>query len=100
MTVRAKLLILSTALLVLFAAVLASSMVMHQHNSQRVAAIVEFHLPLSAAISDLDVATSDYELQIERMLRETHQAAAEEEADRQQVERTKTRIIAGFDRAN
>ncbi len=100
MTVRSKLLIFSAVLLVLFAAVLASSMVMQRHNSQRVAAIAEFHLPLAAVISDLDVTTSDYELRVERILRGDHDTPADLEAERRLLDATKSRIIAGFQRAD
>ena len=76
-----ELLILSAVLLLLFAVVLAGSMIMQRHSNDKVAAIIEFQLPLAAAISNLDVGTSDYELHLERMLRRNDDspAAAEEE---------------------
>ena len=83
MTVRVKILILSAVLLLLFAVVLASSLIMQRHSSDKVAAIIEFQLPLAAAISDLDVATSDYELFLERMLRRNHDTPAIAEAEHQ-----------------
>ena len=81
MTVRVKILILSAVLLLLFAVVLAGSMIMQRRSSDKVAAIIEFQLPLAAAISDLDVATSDYELPLERMLRRNDDSPAAAEAE-------------------
>ena len=83
MTVRVKILILSAVLLLLFAVVLASPPIMQRHSSDKVAAIIEFQLPLAAAISDLDVSTSDYELFLERMLRRTHDTPAGAESEQQ-----------------
>jgi hypothetical protein len=83
MTVRVKILAISAILLVLFAVVLISSVVMQKHSSRKVAAIIDFHLPLSAAIADLDVATYEYELLIERLLREADTKSAEATTARQ-----------------
>jgi len=99
MTVRVKILILSAVLLLLFAVVLGSSMIMQRRSSDKVAAIIEFQLPLAAAISDLDVATSDYELLLERMLRRNDDSPAAAEAEPKVLDRTKARIIANFVRA-
>ena len=99
MTVRVKILILSAVLLLLFAVVLASSLIMQRHSNDKVAAIIEFQLPLAAAISDLDVATSDYELFLERMLRRNHDTPAVAEAEHQVLDRTKARIAADFARS-
>jgi len=98
MSVRVKILILSAALLVLFAVVLGSSMVMQRQGSAKVAALIEFQLPLTALISDLDVGTSDYELVLERMLR-GNDTPAEIQLERGRVERLRARIAADFDRA-
>ena len=57
MTVRIKILAISGVLLVLFAIVLIASVVMQRHSSDKLAVIMDFHLPVTAAISDLDVAT-------------------------------------------
>jgi hypothetical protein len=99
MTVRVKILILSAVLLLLFAVVLASSMIMQRRSNDKVAAIIEFQLPLAAAISDLDVATSDYELLLERMLRRNDDSPTAADAEQEVLDRTKARIIANFVRA-
>ena len=69
MTVRVKILAISAILLLLFAVVLVGSVVMQKQSSDKVAAIIDFQLPLTAAIADLDVATFEYELSLERALR-------------------------------
>jgi adenylate cyclase len=100
MTVRVKILAISAILLVLFAVVLISSVVMQKHSSRKVAAIIDFHLPLSAAIADLDVATYEYELLIERLLREADTKSAEATTARQALDKTRARIVADFEGAD
>ena len=99
MTVRVKILILSAVLLLLVAVVLASSMIMQRRSNDKVAAIIEFQLPLAAAISNLDVGTSDYELHLERLLRRNDDSPAAAEAEHQALDRAKTRITADFARS-
>ena len=100
MTVRVKILILSGLLLVLFGVVLVASVVMQRRTSDRVAALIQFHLPLAAVISDLDVSTSDYELALERMLRRDRDTRAIAEAEHAALDRIKARITTDFGRAN
>src|SRR5262249_16557038 len=98
MTVRVKILAISAVLLLLFAVVLVSSVVMQEHSSRKVAAIIDYHLPLAAAIADLDVATYEYELVVERLLRELDTKGAAADGQRRQVEKPRTRIAGAFDR--
>src|SRR6266540_3950489 len=62
MTVRVKILAISAVLLLLFAVVLVGSVVMQKQSSDKVAAIIDFQLPLAAAIADLDVARAQRSL--------------------------------------
>ena len=94
MTVRVKILAISAVLLLLFAVVLVGSVVMQKQSSDKVAAIIDFQLPLTAAIADLDVATFEYELSLERALRRPEVT----EADRRALDETKARITADFER--
>jgi adenylate cyclase len=101
MTVRAKILILCGSLLLLFAIVLVGSVMLQKHSSDKVAAIVDFHLPLAEAISDLDVATGEYELIIRRFLRKGSDViTTPTEADRLALDKAKARITTDFERAN
>jgi adenylate cyclase len=98
MTFRIKILAISAILLLLFAIVLSSSIVMQEHGSKKVAAIIDFHLPLAAAIADLDVATYEYELVLRRILRRG--TAAVGDADQRALDHAKTRITTDFDQAD
>lgn len=100
MTVRVKILLLAGVLLLLFGVVLMTSVVMQRHASQRVAAIIEYHLPLAAALSDLDVSTSDYELGLERMLRHNDETQKATDAEQKMISALEARITADFGRAD
>ena len=100
MTFRVKILALSVVLLLLFAGVLVSSVTMQRRSSQKVAAIIDFHLPLSAVIADLDVATDQYELIVERLLLLPEVTPAAAEASRRALDLDKARIATNFDRAH
>ena len=95
MTVRIKILAISAVLLVLFAAVLIGSVVMQRQSRARLAAIIDVHLPLAATIAGLDVATYEYELVVERLLRRPVPSAVSE-ADRGALERASEHIHGGF----
>ena len=99
MTVRVKILAISAVLLLLFAIVLVSSVIMQEHSSRKVAAIIDYHLPLAAIIADLDVATDQYELVVERLLRQEDRGSGAADEQRRQLEKTRQRIAADFDGA-
>ena len=96
MTVRVKILAISAVLLLLFAIVLVSSVIMQEHSSRKVAAIIDYHLPLAAIIADLDVATDQYELVVERLLRQEDRGSGAADEQRRQLEKTRQRIAADF----
>src|SRR5215472_12013949 len=99
MTVRVKILAISAVLLLLFAVVLVSSVIMQERSSRKVAAIIEYHLPLAAIIADLDVATDQYELIVERLLRQEDRGSGAADEQRRQLEKSRQRIAADFDGA-
>src|SRR5262250_2095229 len=99
MTVRVKILAISAVLLLLFAIVLVSSVIMQERSSRKVAAIIEYHLPLAAIIADLDVATDQYELIVERLLRQEDRGSGAADEQRRQLEKARQRIAADFDGA-
>jgi len=100
MTVRLKILAISGVLLLLFAIVLVGSVVMQKHSSDKVAAILEYHLPLAAAIADVDVATFEYELLVERALRDGKPGVAEQAEERRALEMVRARITGNFERTS
>ena len=100
MTLRIKILALSVGLLLIFAVVLFSSVAMQERTSRHVAGIIEFHLPLSAVIADLDVATDEFELIASRLLLLPDVTPADVEAGRRALARDRERIDADFRKAN
>ena len=100
MTVRIKILAISVVLLLLFAGVLVASVVMQRRTSHQVAAITEFHLPLAAVIADLDVATDQFELIVERLLLLPDITPAAVEAGRRALDMDKARITTDFQQAD
>lgn len=100
MTVRLKILTLSAVLLVLFAAVLVSSMVMQTTIGDEMEAIIEFNLPLAVVIADLDVVTSEYELAVQRLLRRPVTSAALPAVESVALDQLKARIRADFESAD
>jgi adenylate cyclase len=100
MTVRIKILAISVVLLLLFAGVLAASVAMQRRTSHQVAAITEFHLPLAAVIADLDVATDQYELIVQRLLLLPEATPAAVEAGRRALDMDKARIADDFQQAD
>jgi adenylate cyclase len=100
MTVRIKILALSVALLLIFAVVLVSSVVMQRRTSHQVSAIIDFHLPLAAVISDLDVATDEFELVVDRLLLLPTVTPSAVEAGRAAVDQDRARIASDFQRAD
>ena len=100
MTLRIKILALSVGLLLIFAVVLFSSVAMQERTSRHVAGIIEFHLPLSAVIADLDVATDEFELIASRLLLLPDVTPADVEAGRRALARDRERIAADFQKAN
>jgi adenylate cyclase len=100
MTVRLKILTLSAVLLVLFAAVLVSSMVMQTTTGDEMEAIIEFNLPLAVVIADLDVVTSEYELAVQRLLRRPVTSAALPAVESVALDQLKARIRADFESAD
>ena len=100
MTVRVKILAISVVLLLLFAGVLFASVAMQQRTSHQVAVITEFHLPLAAIIADLDVATDQYEMIVERLLLLPAISPAAVKTARGALEKDKARIADDFTQAD
>ncbi len=99
MTVRTKILAISGVLLLLFAAVLVGSVIMQKRSSARRATIIDIYLPLAGAIADLDVATYEYELVIQRLLRRPEPAPVTIERSRRTLDQAKRRIHEDFSRS-
>jgi adenylate cyclase len=98
MTVRGKILAISGVLLLLFAAVLVGSVVMQKQSGAKRATIIEIYLPLVDIIADLDVATYEYELILQRLLHRTETKPAALDEDRRALDRVKDSIQEDFSR--
>jgi adenylate cyclase len=70
MTIRLKILAISTAMLAILSIALYGSIVLQQEIADEISAIAEYHVPLNAAVAEIDVSTFEYELNLSRLLRE------------------------------
>ena len=100
MSVRGKILAISGILLLLFAAVLVGSVVMQKQAGTKRATIIEIYLPLVDIIADLDVATDEYELILQRLIRRSETKPVAFDEDGRALDRLKSRIQEDFSRSN
>src|SRR5215467_2434688 len=100
MLVRGKILAISGILRLLFAAVLVGSVVMQKHSGAKRATIIDIYLPLVDIIADLDVATDEYELILQRLIRRSETKPVASEEDVRALDRLKSRIQEDFSRSN
>lgn len=68
MSLRLKILAIASLLLLAFAATTALSARLLQRVMNEMRGIVEYHVPLTAAVSEVDVLTFEYELNVRRLL--------------------------------
>src|SRR4249919_2138900 len=69
MSIRKKIFLLAGILLALFGAVVGVLATMQRLDGQQINNIVNYELPLSRLVSEFDVGTDRYELNIMRLLR-------------------------------
>lgn len=70
-TVRLKILAMATLLLAVFAFTTGLSTYLVKLVVEEIDGIAEYHMPLAAQISDLDVLTYEYELELRRLVAQT-----------------------------
>jgi adenylate cyclase len=80
MTIRLKILALSTVLLAILCVALFVSLRLQESVHEEIGGITDYHIPITALISEIDVATDDYELTLSRLLRQ--ESATPDEASR------------------
>ena len=68
MTIRLKIFALVTLLLLLFGVAVGISMMLQEQVNDEIGAINDYHLPITAAVVEIDVITFEYELLLNRML--------------------------------
>lgn len=94
MTIRLKILAISTAMLAILSIALSGSLFLQQEIRKEIGSIVEYHVPLGAAVAEIDVETFEYELNLSRLLREGEAAPAHIQAVQQRERELMARINA------
>ncbi|MBI3707754.1 MAG: HAMP domain-containing protein [Proteobacteria bacterium] len=70
MPIRLKILAVSSALLVILCVALVGSVRLQHTVHKEIGSIVEYHIPLTALIGEIDIAIFEYELNLSRLLRQ------------------------------
>jgi len=90
-TIRLKILAMTTLLLLVFAVTTGLSTYLVKQVVEEIDGIAEYHMPLAAQVSDLDVLTYEYELELRRLLAQDPielEKAAELRAVHSEIKRT------------
>ncbi len=87
LTIRLKILALSAALLGILCLALLVALRLQEAVHEEIAAITEYHVPISALIAEIDVQTFEYELNLYRLIAQDAPTAAAVEAA-EKAERT------------
>lgn len=98
MSIRAKFFALAGVLLLLFGAVVGVLSVMQSNTAHKLQDIVRHYQPLRHLLAELDVATDEYELRVERLRRQTDRPMDELKEAAAGIERVGVRIRAGFEK--
>ena len=81
MPIRLKVLSIAFALLIIFGIVITYSTIQQHRLAREIDAVVQYNLPIRAALSDFDVRSDEYELIILRLARRSDVPAAEIESE-------------------
>jgi methyl-accepting chemotaxis protein len=98
MSLRLKILALACVILVAFAIATGFSTYQLRQVSDEIGSIVDYHITLTALVSEIDVITDEYELNIRRLLHHTGDPDRLRAIARRQAEIT-ARLPAIFDRS-
>jgi len=98
MSIRAKFFALAGVLLLLFGVVVGVLSVMQSDTAYRLQDIVQHYQPLRHLLADLDVATDEYELRVERLRRQPDRPIDELKEAAAEIERVGVRIREGFEK--
>src|SRR5208282_207680 len=98
MSIRAKFFALAGILLLLFGAVVGALSVLQADTAHKLEAIVRHYQPLRRLLADLDVATDEYELRVERLRRQPNRPPDELKQAAAEIEQVGARIQAGFEK--
>jgi adenylate cyclase len=96
MSIRTKFFALAGVLLALFGLVVGILAVLQRDSADNLRDIVTHHIPITRVVADVDIATFEYELDIQRLLRRTDWSAEEIAARRQRIAEVADNIRHGF----
>lgn len=97
MSIRTKFLAVSAAMLLMFALANGIGVLLDEESMHKFGNVVTYDLPLTRLVADLDVATFEYELAIERMRRQGALTAAEMATVQSAINDLATRIRSDFE---
>lgn len=98
LSIRLKILALSVAMLAILCSALFVSLKLQESVHEEIAAVTDYHIPLTGLITEIDVHTFEYELNLFRLLQK-EEATPYEYAKVERDERRHIRIInESFDR--
>jgi adenylate cyclase len=98
MSIRTKFFALAGVLLALFGAVVGVLAWLQRDSADNLADIIEYHIPLTRLLADVDVATFEYELEVERLRRRTDWTPEERAAQLRRIDEVAQRIRTDFER--
>lgn len=99
MRIRFKILAIAYVLLVLFGATVGVSVIQQARIRNELGAIVDYPAPVVVAISDFDVGTSDYELVLRRLLRQSSPTPGDLDAAQKRIDELAKRLADDLARA-
>jgi adenylate cyclase len=100
MSIRTKFFALAGIILAMFGVVVGILSFLQAATADNLEDIVEHHQKLRRILADVDVATDEYELRVERLRRQPDRPAAELRADADVIERVGVGIRQDFDSLN
>jgi hypothetical protein len=97
MSIRTKLLAVAAVLLLLFAFANGIGALLNDESIHKFGNVINYHLPLTRVVADLNVATFEYELTLERLRRKGDLVPAEAATTQDEITKLTARIRHDFD---
>ena len=99
MSIRTKFLAVSAVMLLIIALANGIGALLDDESIHKFSTVMDYHLPLTRVVADLDVATFEYELALERLRRKGDQAPAEVATTQGEITKLAARIRYDFDQS-
>jgi hypothetical protein len=97
MSIRTKFLTVSAVMLLIFALANGIGVLLDDESIHKFGNVIDYHLPLTRVVADLDVATFEYELALERLRRKGDLAPAGMATPQGEITKLAARIHHDFD---